>query len=52
MSKPIKIFSGDCNSDIAKGICKYLDIPLGKCSVGKFSNGETSVTISESGKLK
>lgn len=46
---PIKIFTGNSNIDLAKSISKYLDIPLGKCTVSKFANGETGVTISESG---
>jgi len=44
----IKLFTGNSNPDLAAGIAKQLGINLGKAEVGKFSNGETSVTIGES----
>jgi len=47
-NKGIKLLCGNSNPDLAKRISNYLDIPLAKCEVGKFSNGETSVTIGES----
>jgi len=47
-NKGIKLLTGNSNPDLAKRISNYMDIPLGKCEVGKFSNGETSVTITES----
>lgn len=44
----IKVLAGNAHPDLALEICKYLGIALGKADVGKFSNGETSVMISES----
>jgi len=44
----IKVLAGNAHLELANEICKYLGIALGKADVGKFSNGETSVMISES----
>ena len=44
----IKLFAGNAVPDLAKQISETLEIPLGNCSVGKFSDGETSVSIYES----
>lgn len=44
----IKVLAGNAHLELAHEICKYLGMPLGKADVGKFSNGETSVMISES----
>lgn len=44
----IKVLAGNAHPELAHEICKYLGITLGKADVGKFSNGETSVMISES----
>jgi len=44
----IKVLAGNAHPDLANEICKYLGLALGKADVGKFSNGETSVMISES----
>jgi len=44
----IKVLAGNAHPDLALEICKYLGITLGKADVGKFSNGETRVMISES----
>ncbi len=41
------VFSGNANPKLAKDIAQYLNIPLGKASVGKFSDGEISVEILE-----
>ena len=41
------VFSGNANIELAKSICKHLNIPLGKATVGKFSDGETLVEIEE-----
>ena len=37
----IKVFSGNSHPELARDICKYLKIPLGKSEVFKFSNDET-----------
>jgi len=43
-----KIFCGTSNVPLAKAVCKYLDVPLGKSEVKRFSDGEVFVEISES----
>ena len=43
----LKIFSGNAHRKLAKDICAYLEIPLGKCEVFKFSNDNTFVRILE-----
>jgi len=48
VDKGIKIFSGNSNPELATKIAHQAGCPLAKCSVGHFSNGETSVTIGES----
>ncbi|MGI5970521.1 MAG: ribose-phosphate pyrophosphokinase [Oscillospiraceae bacterium] len=45
--KEIKIFAGNSNRALAEGICRELGIKLGKSEVGKFSDGEVSVSIYE-----
>lgn len=44
----IKIFAGNSSQKLASAICSQLDLELGKLTVGKFSDGETSVNIQES----
>jgi len=44
----IMLFTGNSNVPLANAIASNLQISLGKAEVGKFSNGETSVTIMES----
>lgn len=41
------IFTGNSNLKLAHEIATYLDIPMGKASVGTFSDGETMVEILE-----
>ncbi len=43
----MKIFSGTSNLTLAKGIAKYLGIPLGSVNIKKFSDGELSVAFEE-----
>ena len=43
----MKIFSGTANPPLASAICKSIGIPLGKCSVQPFPDGETFVKIEE-----
>jgi len=47
-NRGIKLLAGNSNPDLAQRISHHLNLPLGKCDVGKFSNGEISVTIGES----
>lgn len=44
----IKLFTGNGNKALAQEIAKELHMPLGDMTVGKFSDGETSVQINES----
>jgi ribose-phosphate pyrophosphokinase len=41
------VFSGNANPQLAQAVVNYLSIPLGKASVGKFSDGEIAVEIEE-----
>jgi ribose-phosphate pyrophosphokinase len=41
------IFSGNSNKPLAQEICDYLQVPLGKCEVGHFSDGEIQIEIGE-----
>ncbi len=43
-----KIFCGTSNAPLAKAICKYLDVDLGKSETRRFSDGEISAEVSES----
>ena len=47
LSPSMKIFSGNSNKSLAKGICKYLGKDLGKLEIKKFSDGELSVAFDE-----
>jgi len=41
------VFSGNSNKPLVKDICEYLEIPIGSCEVGKFSDGEIQIEIAE-----
>ena len=41
------VFSGNANPQLSVDIANYLDIPLGKATVGQFSDGESMVEIQE-----
>ncbi|HEY2760432.1 MAG TPA: ribose-phosphate pyrophosphokinase, partial [Pirellulales bacterium] len=43
----LKIFSGRANPELARKICEYLGLSLGKISIGNFPDGEISVKIDE-----
>ena len=43
----MKIFTGNSNTKFAEGVAKYLDIPLGKVDLRKFSDGELYVAFDE-----
>lgn len=45
--KNIKIFTGNANPKLAKDIADILDVYVGDSKVGKFSDGEISVTTNE-----
>eukprot|EP01112_Ceratiomyxa_fruticulosa_P014160 TRINITY_DN4035_c0_g1_i2.p1 TRINITY_DN4035_c0_g1~~TRINITY_DN4035_c0_g1_i2.p1 ORF type:complete len:432 (-),score=42.11 TRINITY_DN4035_c0_g1_i2:200-1495(-) len=42
------LISGTAHPELSQQIAKHLDVPLIAAEIGKFSNGETSVVISES----
>lgn len=44
----LKVFSGNASQELTKRICEELHVKMGDCIVGKFSDGETFVTINES----
>ncbi len=43
----LTILSGNANPELAKAICKELQVPLGEVLVGRFSEGEIRVQIKE-----
>ena len=44
----IKLFCGNACKDLARSISERLKMKLSECEVGKFSDGEISVSIGES----
>ena len=42
------IFSGTSNPELSEEIAKYLEQPLSKASIKRFSDGEISIQIAES----
>jgi ribose-phosphate pyrophosphokinase len=47
MSRDFKVFSGNSNLNLARDICAYLERPLCRAEVGRFSDGEINVEIGE-----
>jgi ribose-phosphate pyrophosphokinase len=45
--KKVCLFAGNANSELAAAIGQYLETPLGKCRVTRFSDGESFVEIGE-----
>jgi ribose-phosphate pyrophosphokinase len=45
--KKVCIFSGNANPALAQEIAQVLEMPLGKCRVSRFSDGETFCEIGE-----
>jgi len=43
----IKIFTGNANPALAEEICTHLNVPLGRCSVKQFSDGEVYLQVKE-----
>jgi ribose-phosphate pyrophosphokinase len=46
--REIVLFSGSAHRELAEAIAQRLDLPLGACKLGKFSNMETSVQVMQS----
>ena len=44
----LKIFSGTANLPLAEKVAEYLDIPLGKVKIQRFSDGECYIKFDES----
>lgn len=44
----LSVFAGNSNPELAREICEYIGIPLGRAEVFKFSNDNTFVRIHES----
>ncbi len=42
------IFSGTANPELSEEIAKYLEMPLSKAKINRFSDGEISIQIAES----
>ncbi len=47
MTTEIMVFSGNANPELARQIADHLHLPVGKATVGCFSDGETMVEIQE-----
>jgi ribose-phosphate pyrophosphokinase len=47
MSKNLKVFTGNANPALARAICDYLGIEIGRAEVKTFSDGEISVELGE-----
>src|SRR5699024_12662426 len=46
--KNIQLFTLNSNRKLAEEIAEDMDVPLGKCTVEKVSDGETQINIEES----
>ncbi len=46
--KNVRLFAGNANIPLAESISSSINIPLGKATVGRFSDGEIQVQINES----
>lgn len=44
----IKFFTGNSNRELAQDVASYLEIPLSRAQVSRFTNGEIKVQIEES----
>ncbi|SHF13248.1 ribose-phosphate diphosphokinase [Desulforamulus putei] len=47
-SKRLKIFAGNANPELAREICQYLGVAMGRSHVTRFSDGEIRVKVEES----
>ncbi|WP_339252561.1 ribose-phosphate diphosphokinase [Sporosarcina sp. FSL W8-0480] len=47
-NKKLKIFSLNSNESLAQEVADEIGLPLGKCSVKRFSDGEVQINIEES----
>ena len=47
MISEMKLFTGNANPSLAEAIASFLDTPMGSGSVGRFSDGEINVEITD-----
>src|SRR5688500_6789695 len=43
----VLVFAGNANPDLAHAVVRNLGLPLGKATVGRFSDGEVMVEVME-----
>src|SRR6059058_2901775 len=43
----MRVFTGNANPKLAAAVVRHMDISLGRCIVGKFSDGEIMVELLE-----
>src|SRR5438552_6248284 len=43
----MRVFAGNANPKLAEAVCHHLNISLGRCVVGRFSDGEVMVELLE-----
>src|SRR5215208_8303086 len=43
----MRVFTGNANPKLAEAVCRHLNISLGRCIVGRFSDGEVMVELLE-----
>ncbi len=46
-AETLALFSGNANPQLAQEIARHLHLPVGRASVGRFSDGEVNVEINE-----
>jgi ribose-phosphate pyrophosphokinase len=46
-AKQLKVFAGRHSVDLARGVCRHLDIPLGQARTEEFPDGELIVKLDE-----
>jgi ribose-phosphate pyrophosphokinase len=47
LSDNLKLFTGSSNTDLARAVCKYLDIPLGGAKIERFADGEKVIRVED-----
>src|SRR5262249_47441318 len=45
----MRVFTGSANPKLAEAVVRHLNISLGRCIVGRFSDGEVMVELRETG---
>jgi len=43
----VRVFTGNANPKLAEAVCHHLNVSLGRCVVGRFSDGEVMVELLE-----